>query len=165
MFYSGLLSRSVPSALAIEAAVEYFSNTNVRVRQFIERLLPISPEDQSQIGVANGRLGIDTVCGSLFRESQTKFQVDLGPLRYTRFIRFLPSGDMLRPIFSLIRYMVGIEYEFDVGVLLKREDVPPCILGAQGPDSPRLGWSTWIKSPEVAQRQDPCVVFQESAIN
>jgi type VI secretion system protein ImpH len=127
-------------------------------------MLPISPEDLSRIGQANGQLGVDAVCGSFVRENQTKFQVDLGPMSYARFIRFLPSGDRLRPVFSLIRYMVGIEYEFTVGVFLKREEVPPCVLGLQKPDSPRLGWSTWVKTPEVTQRSDPCAVFQESAI-
>jgi type VI secretion system protein ImpH len=165
IFYSGLLSRPVPSVVAIEAAVEYFSDSKVRVRQFVERLLPIDPEDQSRIGLANGRLGVDTVCGSFARECQTKFQVDLGPMSYARFIRFLPSGKMLREVFSLIRYMVGIEYEFNVGVILKREEVPPCVLGMQTPDAPRLGWSTWVKSPDVAQSYDPCVVFEEAAVS
>ncbi len=163
-FYTGLLSRMIPSSVAIEATVEYFSGTNVVVRQFIDRMLPLSREDQTQIGFANGQLGINTVCGSHVWESQTKFQVNLGPMGYDDFLRFLPTGDLLRPIFSLVRYMVGIEYEFEIGLFLKREEVPTCILGPETPASPRLGWSTWMKSPDMTQRDDPYVTFQEVSL-
>lgn len=161
IFYSGLLSRPVPSAAAIEATVEYFADTPVCVEQFIDRMIPISPEDQTQLGSANGSLGVDAMCGSLAWESQTKFRVNLGPMGYEAFTSFLPSGEMLQPIFSLVRYMVGIEYEFEIGVILLREEVPPCALGAMTPTSPRLGWSTWVKTPEVLPREDPRVIFQE----
>jgi len=161
IFYSGLLSRSVPSAAAIEATVAYFADTTVQVEQFIDRMIPVSPEDQTQLGKANGSLGMDAMCGSQAWESQTKFQVNLGPVRYAAFVRLMPSGDRLDPIFSLVRYMVGIEYEFEIGVILQREEVPPCVLGAMTPTSPRLGWSTWVKTPEVVPREDPRVIFQE----
>lgn len=161
IFYSGLLSRPVPSAAAIEAAVEYFADTTVAVEQFIDRVIPVSPEDQTQLGAANGSLGMDAMCGSQAWESQTKFRVNLGPMGYAAFTGFMPSGNMLQPIFSLVRYMVGMEYEFEIGVILKREEVPPCVLGATTATSPRLGWSTWVKTPGVLHRENPRVIFQE----
>ena len=161
IFFSGLLSNSVPSAVAIEATVEYFSGTRAKVQQFIERVLPLNPEDQTQLGLANGELGIDTVCGSYVWESQSKFRVNLGPMGYDHFLRLLPSGDLLRPIFSLVRYMVGIEYEFEIRLFLRREEVPPCVLGMEVPPSSRLGWTTWIKSPGITHKEDPYITFQE----
>ena len=160
-FYSGLLSRSIPSALAIASAVEYFADTDVTIDQFIERMLPISPEDQTRLGAANSHLGVDTVCGSFIRECATKFRINLGPVGYEAFLRFLPTGDLLHPIFSLVRCMVGIEYEFEIKVFLKREEVPPCILGAEVPTAPRLGWSTWVKSPEAIHEENPAITFGE----
>lgn len=162
-FYSGLLSRQTPSAVSIESAVAYYSGTSVAVEQFIERMIPLSPEDQTSIGDANARLGEDTVCGSFVWDCQTKFRVNLGPMSFAEFQRFLPSGDLLRPIFSFVRYMVGIEYEFEVRVLLKRDEVPPCILGAETPAT-RLGWSTWVKSMDHTHRDDPYMTFEEEGI-
>ena len=161
IFLSGLLSRQVPSAAALDVSIAYFSGTVVQIEQFIERMLPLSPEDQTSIGMANSRLGMETVCGSYVRESQTKFRVNLGPMPYGDFLRFLPSGDLLSPIFSLVAYMVGVEFEFDVRVILKREEVPPCILGATGPEAPQLGWTTWVKSGGVSQSEDPFITFEE----
>lgn len=160
-YYSGLLSRQTPSAVAIEATVGYFSDTSVNVVQFIDRIIPISPEDQTQIGMANGQLGVDTVCGSYAWESQTKFRVSIGPMGYKEFLHFLPDGKMLGANFSLVRYMVGIEFEFEISLILKREEVPLCRIGEETPTSPRLGWTSWIKTPGEVHSADPEVVFQE----
>ena len=162
IFYSGLLARPVSSAVSIEATVGYLAGTDVKVDQFIERAIEISREDQTQIGLANGKLGVDAVCGSLAMECRTKFRVNLGPMGYDDFLRFLPVGDMLAPIFSLVRYMVGMEYEFEIRVFLKREEVPPAVLGGKTSTSPRLGWSAWIKTPGMVHQDDPSITFQEN---
>lgn len=159
-FYGGLLSRFAPSVAAIEATVSYLSGAPVEVEQFIEQMIPLSTEDQTQIGSKNAQLGVDTVCGSYVWDCQAKFRVNLGPMGYDDFLRFLPSGDMLGPIFSLIKYMVGMEYEFETCIILKREEVPPCELGAA--TQPRLGWTTWIKSSEVFHESDPFITFHEN---
>lgn len=164
IFYSGLLSRSVPSSYALSAAVEYYADTRAEVHQFIDHIVPIDPEDQTLLGMANSRLGVDAVCGSHTWESQTKFRLHLGPMDYRRFNHFLPSGDMLQAVFSLVRYMVGVEYEFEVRVFLKREEVPPCVIGVATPASPRLGWSTWVKAPELPHEEDPHVTFLEPTV-
>jgi type VI secretion system protein ImpH len=161
VFCSGLLSRSVPSAAAIEATVAYLSATQVKVEQFIDRLLPLSLEDQTQLGLANAQLGADTVCGSYVWDCQATFRINLGPMSYGHFVRLLPSGDLLPPVFSLVKYMVGLEYEFEIRLFLKREEVPPCILGEETRTSARLGWSTWIKTPGTTHQDDPYITFKE----
>ncbi len=165
LFYSGHLSKCVPSAAAIEATVEYFSGAAARVEQFIDRIIYFDPEDQTQLGMANGQLGVDAVCGNSAKENQTKFRVDLGPMGYEDFLCFMPTGKRLRPIFALTQYMVGIEYEFEIGLVLKREEVPPCALGMSAPAPPRLGWSTWIKAPDFIHRDDPCIVMQKPELH
>ncbi len=164
VFFSGLFSRQVPSAIALEVSIAYFSGTRVQIEQFVDRLLPLSPEDQTSIGMANSRLGMETVCGSYVWESQTKFRINLGPMPFADFLRFLPSGDLLGPIFSLVTYRVGLEFEFDIRVLLRREEVPPCVLGMTGSDAPRLGWTTWVKSSGVVHDEDPFVTFEQKDV-
>jgi type VI secretion system protein ImpH len=74
----------------------------------------------------------------------------------------IPDSDMLRPIFSLIRYMVGIEYEFEVRLILIKEEVPSCTVGLGGEGTPRLGWTTWLKTPGTVHTENPYITFQES---
>lgn len=160
-FYSGLLSRPVASAVSIESAVAYFADASVRVEQFIERIVDLEPADQTQLGTANATLGDDAICGSQVWESQTKFRVHLGPVGKEKFSRLMPTGDLLVPIFSLVRYMVGIEYEFEIRIYLRKKDVPLCRLGTEGPDAPMLGWTTWVSSPGYEYEDDIFFTFQE----
>ncbi|MBI5657739.1 MAG: type VI secretion system baseplate subunit TssG, partial [Geobacter sp.] len=101
---------------------------------------------------------------SHFYECRSKFRVKLGPMGYKNFLRLLPSGSVLASSFSMIKYMTGREYEFDVSLILKRDEIPPCILGQAGL-APQLGWTTWIKSEGMTHDYDPCVTFAEGDVN
>ncbi len=160
-FYSGLLSRPVASAKGIETAIEYFSGSPVHVDQFIECDVLLEKEDQSSIGAANASLGVDAVCGSYIKECQTKFRVNIGPVKYKRFTRLMPKGDLLFPIFSLIKYMVGIEFEFEIKIFLNRDDVPGSTIGGMGKDAPQLGVSAWIAAKKYQYENDQFITFQE----
>jgi len=162
IFHSGLLSRQIPSAVAIEAMIGSFAGTPVSIQQFIDRIVAIEVEDQTRIGLANARLGVDAVCGCQAWENQTCFRVNLGPMGYRHFTRFLPTGDMLTSAHSLVKKMVGMEYEFDIGIRLKRDEVPACVLGKESPAPPRLGWSTWIHSGGFLYQDDPHALFRET---
>jgi type VI secretion system protein ImpH len=160
MYYGGLLSRGVPSAAALSAAVTYYFGVRAEIDQFVARLIELGPEDRTVVGMANSRLGIDTVCGAQVWESQTKFRLNLGPMPFETYLRFLPSGDRLAALFALVRFQVGIEYEFEVRVHLERNDVPACRFGEREGGASRLGWSAWLKAPDVALSADPFATFQ-----
>lgn len=163
LYFSGLLSRQVPSTAAIESALSHFSGQNAVVQQFVERAISLPPEDLTKIGKANAELGVSALCGSLVWENMSKFRIDLGPMDSASFGRFLPGGPLLQPMFALVRFMVGIEYEFEIRVILRRDQVAPCSLGGGGSAfSPMLGWSTWVKSPDASLGQNPGVTFQET---
>ncbi len=163
--FSGLLSRQSPSTSAIESAVGYFADTPVNIDQFMEQMFPIDVKDQTQIGLENSKLGIDAICGQYAYDNKSKFRVNMGPMSYNIFRRLLPTGDMLGSAFSLVRYMVGIEFEFDVRLMLKREEVPVCILGQDSPSPPLLGWTTWVKTDGVMHHENPSVTFGERDLN
>lgn len=160
-FYSGLLSLPVASAASIEAAIEYFSGARTRVDQFVQRDVLLEKDDCTSLGSANARIGMDAVCGTRIRECQTKFRVNLGPVGYQSYHRFMPVGDLLLPVFSLIRYMVGIEFEFEIRIFLKKEEVPTCILGQEGPGKTFLGWTTWASTPGHDFKENQYITFQE----
>jgi type VI secretion system protein ImpH len=162
LYLTGILARRVPSVAAIAAAVGYRSGQPARVEQFIERVLQLPPEERTALGRANAVLGESTVCGQQVCESSSKFRVKIGPMGGEEFCRFLPGGDMLRPIFALVRFIVGIEFEFDLCIILRRDQVPGCRLGSPlGGFAPLLGWSTWLKAPGTVLQEDQRAIFEE----
>ena len=160
VFYAGLLSTRSPDVAGIEAAVSYLSGVDAEVVQFVERIIALSEEDHTRLGKANARLGEDALCGSYVWDCETKFLVALGPMGFDDFRRFLPGGSMLRPIFSLIRYRVGMEYEFDLKIILARDEVPPCTLGSDS----RLGMTSWLLKPGVHPEQDAFITIGEDQV-
>ena len=163
-YYSGLLSRQVPSGESIRSTVEHFSGTHTEIEEFVQRLIPLDKTDRTRLGTANSTPGLDVICGTHVWECQTKFMLSLGPMPYMIFMRFFPCNDMHGSTFSLVRYMVGIEYEFDIKIILIREEVPPCILGGLNENSARLGWSTWLKTPDIPLPENPFIIFHERDI-
>ena len=163
LYFSGLLARQAPSVSAIESAVAHLSGQRAVVQQFIERTLQLAPDERTVLGKANSRLGVSAICGSLVWENMSKFRVEIGPMGNADFARFLPGGKLLHSIFALVRFIVGIEYEFDLCMILRRDQVAPCVLG-RGSDAgkPMLGWNSWLKSPSAVLEKDQYVTFQES---
>jgi type VI secretion system protein ImpH len=159
-FYTGLFSSRSPDASGIEAAVSYLAGVNAEVEQFIERIIALSEDDHTRLGMANARLGEDALCGSYVWDCETKFRLDLGPMGYDDFRRFLPGGNMLSPIFSLIRYRVGMEYEFDLKIILSSHEVPPCALGGDS----RLGMTSWLLKPGTLPDKDVFITIGEDQI-
>ncbi len=50
----------------------------------------------------------------------------------TNILDFLPSGSAYEPLRALTIFFCGTQIEFEVQLILKREEVPPCDLGEIG---------------------------------
>jgi predicted component of type VI protein secretion system len=81
---------------------------------------------------------------------------------YRQFVDFLPTGRRSRIVFSVARYATGIEYDCDLRVILRRSEVPPCILGSHT-CRPLLGLATWVSSPGFEYAEDPAIVVESPA--
>ncbi len=155
LFYAGLIGQKPHSAAAIQAVLRDYFGVPVALRQFHGQWLALDPAFRSRIGTANSTLGGDMVCGARVFNAQSKFRVRLGPLSLRQFESFLPDGRSHRPVGEWTRFLAGMEFDFDVQLVLRKEEVPPCQLGGGGPP-PRLGWTSWVKTAEL--KEDPSEV-------
>jgi type VI secretion system protein ImpH len=160
LFYSGFLAHRPRSAVALEALLQDYFQLKVTIQQFQGQWLHLDPSNQSTLSPGNNLLGVNVVAGERVWDVQGKFRIRLGPMRYATFSEFLPDRAVTtqRKAFyllaHLVRYYVGAEFSFDVQLVLKAEDVPPCQL-ADGPGGgPRLGWNTWIISKTLDHDAD-----------
>ena len=151
VFYAGLISQKPHSSTAIAQVLGDYFRVPVTVVQFHGQWLPLEAENLTRVGAANSELGKNLVAGTHVFVSQSKFRVRLGPLTLRQFGAFLPNGRALRPLGQLTRFLAGFEFDFDVQLVLKKEEVPPCRLGGEGPIPPMLGWTTWIRTEEMKE--------------
>ena len=151
LFYSGHFSNERRTAEGLEQILSEYFNLTVEVQEFAGQWLRLDRQHRShlpsrgQTQTAHNLLGQSVVIGERVWDVQSKFRVVLGPLTLKQFEQFLPSGDGYQPLLDLTRSFAGVEYDFDVTLVLKADQVPPCCLGEQNQPA-HLGWNTWLGS-------------------
>jgi type VI secretion system protein ImpH len=158
LFYAGLLGQRPHSASALRGILRDFFEIPVEVRQFIGQWLHLSKENRTSLGgEANNSLGVNTIAGNRVWDQQARFRLCLGPLTFREFSRFLPASPTFRLLVQFARYIAGQEYDFDVQLILKADEVPKSQLGATGERAPRLGWTTWLKTKDFTRDAEDAV--------
>jgi type VI secretion system protein ImpH len=163
LFYGGHFSHSPRCAISLEGLIEDYFQLPVEVQQFCGQFLQLSPDEQSSLPTPQWpeglhlQLGEDVIVGEQVWDVQSKFRFRLGPLNYEQFQRFLPTGDKLRQLGELARLYVGMEFDFDVQLVLLGAEVPECILSCGEEDAFALGWNTWVRSEEFDHDADDAV--------
>ncbi len=169
IYYAGLLAHYPRNANSLQRMLADYFQLRVKIVQFQGQWLYLSPDDQtalptrSQSDGLNCRLGRETIVGERVWSVQDKFRVRLGPLDYATFQEFLPTGTRLKLLAQLVRLYVGPEYDFDVQPVLWGKEVPATQLVSASPQTPRLGWTTWLLShPKQADCDD--AVFSDRGL-
>ena len=101
---------------------------------------------------------------------QSKFRVVLGPLPWDRFLAFvpdrtpIPERKSLYLLMQLIRFYVGVEFDFEVQVLLDRHTVPAPQLDSGSAFGVRLGWNSWLVDKTPAEDLGDAVFQGEEVV-
>jgi type VI secretion system protein ImpH len=151
LFYSGLLSLHTRSALSLRHILEDYFEVAVDVDQFVGAWRPLSKSDQCRF--AEGRsfseqLGIGAVAGDAIWDQQSAARITIGPLTLKQYMDFLPEGTAWQPLRAITRFFSGDEIDFEIQLILHRDEVPACEPGGRNSEGmmPQLGWSTWVKT-------------------
>ena len=157
--YGGLIAQKPHSASALGNILGDYFGISAKIKQFFGQWLDLDEESITKLGEANSLLGVNAIIGTRVWEQQSKFRVVLGAMSFSQFQAFLPNGTAHEPLKSIIRFMVGLEFDFDVQLVLKAKEVPSCILTTRAKRRPRLGWTSWLKTRPFEQ-DDEQVVLQ-----
>ena len=157
LYFAGHFANRRPTASALGAMIESAFNVPTQVEQFIGQWMYIPLAEQTRIGAQplgvsmGNQLGVEAFAGQRVLDFQNKFRVQIGPLDFKKFLELNPDSPKLRQVFDHIRLYVGPQYDVDIQVILKREEVAISQLGNR--QSAHLGWNTWIgdwKKPKDA---------------
>ncbi|HEU0177517.1 MAG TPA: type VI secretion system baseplate subunit TssG [Blastocatellia bacterium] len=160
--YSGLIGQRPHSASAFAAIVGDYFGVKTSVIQFAGQWLPLDSESVSKLGQANNALGVSAVAGARVWDSQSKFRLKIGPIGYKQFAAFLPVGSAFKPMMEVIKYLAGPEFDFDVQLALKAEEVPGTVLTTRARRRPMLGWNSWLRARPFERDDEQVILRSES---
>ncbi len=144
LFFAGLLGRQVRNRDGLAAVLAGYFRVPVEVEEFVGHWLRIPADDQTRLSVHKDRasacLGAGAVLGARVWDRQHRFRIRLGPLTLRQYESFLPGGKAIARLVAWVRQYLCFELEWDVRLVLAREEIPPARLGRFG----QLGWSVWL---------------------
>ncbi|MBL8363133.1 MAG: type VI secretion system baseplate subunit TssG [Rubrivivax sp.] len=136
--FAGRLARQTRDAEGLLAWLRVEFDTAANVEQWCGHWMPLTRAERTRLGRAGGSVvGRSAVLGGTVWDVQHKFRITLGPLSLDQYQRFLPGGRDLARLQALVRHWVGIEFAWDVKLILHKDEVPRLELGSQlGIDDP-----------------------------
>jgi type VI secretion system protein ImpH len=160
LYYSGLIAQQPRSASALEALLADYFGVPVTIRQFLGAWLRIETQDRTRLGAGenNNQLGITALVGSKCWDQQSGFRLVIGPLTFKQFVEFIPCGNGFLPVVELTRFFIGLTLDFDIQLVLKAAEVPPCSLKSAGSEAFRLGWSSWLQTKQASRDMSDAVL-------
>jgi type VI secretion system protein ImpH len=146
-FYAGLFAQRQRCSINLEQLLSDYFQLPFRFQPLCGRWLQLDEPDRTRLGSArNGQLGVDAIAGRKVWEVQGRFRLQIGPVGYEQFCSLLPIGSAHLPLAQLTRFYVGQQFDFDLELQLRSEEIPPLRCGDPAGVGPRLGWNTWLKS-------------------
>ena len=162
LHFVGRLSRSARDADGLEAWIQLHFGVPAQVQQFCGHWMPLAQEERSRLK-RDGQtaLGRGAVLGRSVWDVQHKFRIVIGALEWEAFQALLPGGDRLDQLLALVRQYVGFEFNWDLRLILRREEVPAWQLGAERGVG-LLGRTAWMNGRRRPGHADDLVMNVES---
>ena len=161
LHFAGRLARQTRDADGLLAWCRSEFDVPVAIEQWCGHWMTLAKDERSRLGRRGGALlGRTTVLGGSVWDVQHKFRIAIGPLRLEQYRRFLPGGTDLARLQALVRSWVGIEFEWDLKLILLREEVPSVRLGGR---HTALGHASWIgRYRRSGHADDLCIDVERS---
>jgi type VI secretion system protein ImpH len=155
--WAGALARRPVSASELEAMVQDLFDVPVEAVPFMPAWYAVDEEELAPLG-KGARLGRDVFLGRSVCVGQFRFRLRLGPVPLSTYRRFLPDGEAFRSLGDLIRLATGTEFDFEIQLVLQREEVPEFRLDTDAERGNRLGWSSWLHTRPLGHDPEDVVV-------
>jgi type VI secretion system protein ImpH len=143
LYYAGILAQQPRSMAGLQRILTDYFQVEVKTTQFVGKWCELEEQQWTRIGEGgtNQRLGRDTcVVGTRVWDQHARFEIELGPLSLEDFESFLPTEWRFGVLCDLVRFYVKDEFEFNVRLILKANEIPQVELSTE----PALSWTSWL---------------------
>jgi type VI secretion system protein ImpH len=149
---SGFFARHPRTALGLEGSLSDYFGLPVKVEQLVGQWLYLDAANRAampSLGNPEGlhnQLGRDATIGHRLWDVQCKVRLAVGPLDRFDFESLMPQGAARKPFDAMVRQYLGLEYDVDLQLLVRPEEVPWLALDHDEDRRGRLGHNTWLRS-------------------
>ncbi|HEU4714889.1 MAG TPA: type VI secretion system baseplate subunit TssG [Pyrinomonadaceae bacterium] len=151
LHYAGILAQQPRSMAGLKRILTDYFEVDVEIHQFVGKWCELDESQWTRIGESgtNQRLGRDpVVLGTRVWDQHARFEIQLGPLGLQDFKDFLPTEWRFGVLHDLVRFYVNDEFDFNVRLILKVDEIPPVELNSDA--EPALSWTSWLgPAPEI----------------
>lgn len=157
-FYSGLLAQQPRSAQSLRQILADYFRVKVEIEQFVGKWVRLPLANQTCLDETesfNAQLGLGAVVGDEVRDHQSTVRIKLGPLTREQYMDFLPTPEARAypALKSLLKFYSNDVIDFEIQLVLKREETPGLELKPDPSGGLMLGWTTWVKNAPL--NRDP----------
>lgn len=149
MRHATSLGRQVYSVERLTDYLRDVVEAPVSLVEFVGTWTTIPPRLQSRLGRAYADLGRSAVAGGRSFQRQTLVELRIGPLSLARFTDFLADPALTGRLRHAIRHAMGREMEFNLRLVLARDQVPDARLGRC-----QLGRTAWLSPKRKTDADD-----------
>jgi type VI secretion system protein ImpH len=161
LYYGGILAQHPRSAEGLELMLQDYFGVPVKVDQFLGAWYRLDKDAQCNLDDGekdSQQLGFGTIVGDEIWDPQSHARIVMGPLTLAQYSDFLPTGTAFKPLRTMVRFYAGDELDFEVQLILRKEETPPCELGGADGPAPQLGWLSWAKTAPMKANPDQTVM-------
>jgi len=144
-FMAGHFVRQTRNPEGLRAVLHAALGVPVEIVEWVPRWLMVDANSRTALGrhgAPNG-LGCGAIVGMAVREAQGKFEIRLGPLTRDEHASLLPGTPLARQLAQRVRDYGGIEWDWDVRLMLAASEMRGAALGAANQP---LGLASWLGS-------------------
>ena len=140
--FTGRLASHTRNAEGLGAILASFFAAPVEIREFVPKWVQLPRDALCLLGrdPGTGTLGSTATAGARIRVYHHRFRIVIGPLELAQYERLLPGAPGLDKMAQTVRNYLGDELDWEVNLVLHRDEVPAVRLGRSG----RLGWTGWM---------------------
>lgn len=162
LYYAGLVASRQRSALALQEMLQDYFKVPVEVQQFIGAWYPLGEEVQCFLDdnppPGTAALGEGTPVGDEMWDQQARVRLRVGPLTRKQYDDFLPRGKAYKALREMTHFFGGDGVDFELQLVLARDEVPSAELGADPGEGLPLAWGTWLRTRPLDRDPDDTIL-------
>ncbi len=161
LHYISLVAMQSRSAMALEQIIADYFEVPVEIQQFtgawygLERRAQCAMTEEES---ASCQVGSGAVVGDAVWDRQARVRIRLGPLGIDRYCDFLPGSAGYTALRAITRFFSNDCLDFELQLVLARDEVPEVELDLDSPKAARLGWVSWAKTAPLGVDPDETIL-------